>query len=423
MTKTDWSAFANSVYTSIDSAGVADLAAIPALRHVRRSPTLPLAELIRVVGATPDLAQVQQRTADPNTPPADLVILAAIAPEAFCRNPVLPLLLLENPAFPATFDPAAAGRVLACAALPTDLVDAFITLGQPAAAAAARMHVAYAGALDAADWPAALTEAIMRLPTLPEDDLLAVLLALDAVPDWLLPRVQQSSAAHLHAARAAAAGDWHGLAALLMPPLQAHAPLPVDTLATLLTSEDPADRIRAAADPRLTAEQLRNAKAAEDVTDVEYSVYEALAANPAAPPDLLLDLARDRIALNTRTRRNVALHPNAPPAALALLADEPYAADIRLILAAHPNLGPAERDLLLRNSLDQALNTFEPFYQALALAHPSAEPTILADYAEAPDWLARLAVALNPTTPAALRATLVHDGNRFVRTAAQMQQY
>jgi hypothetical protein len=415
----DFAPLAARVAASIDRGGLGDLAAIPALRHLLRSPTLPLGELLRHLDGSPDAAALQRQAADPNADPALLALLAGAFPAAFCANPALPLLLLEDPAWPARFDPAAAGRLLSYADAPPDLVAAFAALGAPEAAHAARLHVALAG--EAGDgWEPALLAEATALPAVPDDDLLAVLIALGAVPGWLLPRVARSAGPQVAGALAAAAGDWSALAAQSRPPSRPNAAhIPAAELPRLLESEAPTDRALAAADPRVPAPLLLAAKEREDWTDVEYDVYEALAANPAAPPELLVALVRDRSALNTRTRRAVALHPHAPPEALALLVDEPYAADIRLILAAHPGLPPELRADLRAASLEQALGTPDPVYRAIALAHPTAAPATLVDDAESPCWLERVAVACNPATPAAARRLLREDGNRLVRAAAR----
>lgn len=410
MSADDSAQLAANVAASVARGGLDDLAAaLPSLRHLLRSPTLPLPELLYALDGRSDEAALARRAADPNEAPALLVVLAGAFPAAFCANPALPLLLLENPALPATFDPVAAGLLLRYPGVPRELLAAFAALGAPEAAHAARLHVGLAGEAGA-EWEAELRETVLALPIAPDDDLAAVLLALGAVPPWLAPRVTP-------AGEPPAAAVPKKSSALSAPSASSA------DLARLLESENPAERALAAADPRVPPALLVAAKAAEDVTDVDYDVYEALAANPAAPPELLLELVRDRTALNTRTRRLVARHPAAPPEALALLADEPYAADIRLILAAHPNLAPAQRDLLFANSLAQALATPDPLCHAVALAHPSAPEDALADYAEAPAWLERVAVALNPRTPPAVRKALAEDGNRLVRAAARATEY
>jgi hypothetical protein len=113
-----------------------------------------------------------------------------------------------------------------------------------------------------------------------------------------------------------------------------------------------------------------------------------------------------------------------PPAAAALelLADEPYAADIRLALARHPNLGPEQRGRMAAASLEAALGSGDAIYRAIALAQPGASPRALELAADSPHWIERLALALNPAAGAAALARLADDGNRLVRAAARSRR-
>lgn len=389
----------------------------PALRHLLRGGLPTVSAAINRLGDLGDEAALAARAADPNTDPAELLLLAGIVPGAFAANPVLPLLMLENPGLPAAFDPVSLGRLLSHPAVPTDLVAAIARLGHPDQAQAARLHIALAPASER--WRDELAEAITDLPTLPEDDLLALLLALDAVPAWLLPRITRANSPRLEAARAAASGDWSALAALGKPAIAPPLDVSLDELAQMLQDERPAVRAAAAADPRLTPEQLAQAKLAEDWTDVDPLVYQAIASNPQSPPELLLAFATDRSALFTGVRRAVAHNPSAPPAALDMLADEPYATDLRLAVAAHPNLAPAQRATILAHSIEHALGSGDPVYVAIGLSQQGLPAERLAFFAGSPFWLERLAVALNPGTDPTIRAQLTDDGNRLVRAAAR----
>lgn len=389
----------------------------PALRHLLRAGLPAVAGAIGRLGDLSDEAALAARAADPNTQPADLLLLAGIAPAAFSANPVLPLLLLEDPGLPAAFDPASLGRLLSYPAVPDDLVAAIARLGHPDQAQAARLHVAFPPA--GVSWRDELADAVADLPVIPEDDLLALLVALDAVPAWLLPRIARARSPRLEAARAAAGGDWSALAALDRPAVSSP-PLEVSVaeLAQMLEDERPAVRALAAADPRLTPEQLLQAKWAEDWTEVDPLVYRAIAGNPQSPPELLTALAADRSALFAGVRRAVAHNPSAPPEALHLLADEPYATDLRLTMAAHPNLAPARRATILAHSLEHALGSYDPVYVAIGLSQQGLATERLGAFAGSPFWLERLAVALNPGTDPTTRARLAEDGNRLVRAAA-----
>ncbi|NJN19873.1 MAG: hypothetical protein HC822_28385 [Oscillochloris sp.] len=266
-----------------------------------------------------------------------------------------------------------------------------------------------------------MAAAVLQIPAIPDDDLLAVLTALGAVPDWLTPRIAAAESLRLAAALAAATGDLNTLHQLASVRAQAATAnqQSVAELLVLLEDEDPAVRVIAAADPRTPPEALAAAKQREDWTEVDLRVYEALAGNPSSPPEVLLAIAADRSALFTNARRLVALNPATPDAALTLLADESYASDIRLILAAHPNFAFSDREKLRRHSIDQAANAPDPIYRTIALAQPDVDPSALLDHIHSPFWIERLAVALNPTTDIDNYAALAVDGNRLVRAAAR----
>jgi hypothetical protein len=379
------------------------LAGIPELAHIPTYNLAAVPELRRQLGESLDLGELARRAADPNSPPAALIFLAGICPAAFCANPALPLLLLEDPALPARFEPASLGRLLSYAGVPAELLAAVAQLGQPEFAQAARLHVGLAGEAGPG-WRAELGRAIDAMPTVPADDLLPLLLALGLVPAWLHSR--------------AAAGAMSRREA--RPPAGERAAAPErEALAGMLDSADAAERARAAADQRVPPARLAEAKLREDWNDSDPAIYEALAGNPSSPAELLLALASDFSALNTRARRAVAHNPSAPAAALERLADEPFALDIPLALATHPNTGAAQRERMAAAALERAWHSEDPFYRAIAIAQPGADAERLAAAIRSPYWVERLAVALNPSTPAAARAALAEDGIRPVRAAAR----
>lgn len=404
-----YAAFARAVADSAEMAYLADY-----------NPAV-LPELMRHLAGSTDPGMLAHRAGDPNTPPEALLFLAGICPTEFCNNPVLPLLLLENPALPAEFEPASLGRLLSYYGVPADLLAAVAQLGQPEAALTARLHIGLAGE-SGANWRRDLEQALAAIPTIPGDDLLLLLLVLRRVPDWLLSRIAAGHNTRLALALAFADGASDSLGALVpVPPAPpALTPTPdMDSLARMLESAEPAERTLAAADPRLTPTQLAAAKEREDWSEADHGVYRAIAANLATPADVLVALARDASALNTGVRRAVAMNPNAPAEALALLADEVYAMDIPLALAAHPNVAVAQRERLIAAALEHAWGSCEPFYRAIALAQPETPLARLAAQARSPHWIERIAVALHPLTPASIRTTLAEDGNRLVRAAAR----
>jgi hypothetical protein len=187
----------------------------------------------------------------------------------------------------------------------------------------------------------------------------------------------------------------------------------------LADDEDAEVRAALAGNPALSPTDLLQLKLREDCNDSDPRVYEALAANPQAPGELLRSIAMNRTALNTAARRKVARNPATPSDVLILLADELYATDIRIILASHPNLGPEQRAIMVTSSLEAALGSGSPIYRAIALSHPAVDPAIIALALRSPHWIERLAVALSPAADSITLAHLTEDGNRLVRAAAQ----
>ncbi|NJN18841.1 MAG: hypothetical protein HC822_22580 [Oscillochloris sp.] len=84
-----------------------ELRDLPMLRHLWRAGGPAWLAFLRHIPDPDDIAALARYAADPNTRPEALVILAGIFPAEFCANPVLPLLLLEDPNLPATFDSVA----------------------------------------------------------------------------------------------------------------------------------------------------------------------------------------------------------------------------------------------------------------------------------------------------------------------------
>lgn len=380
-------------------------------------------DFVRRLNGVTDVNVLRRMAVDPNTAPEALMFLAGICPAEFCANAVLPLLLLENPNLPQEVEPASLGRLLSYAGVPRDLLEAFAAHARPDLAQAAALHIGLAGEGDA-DWPAALEQAVRALPDLPADDLLVALVLLDLVPTWLHPRLARSADLRITAALAfvTKAGDRDALNAVLAETrpaaLPAPAPLAREALLQMAEDADPRVRAAAAAHPDTPPDVLAQINDAEDWSDNDLDVYEALARNPHTPPATLLKLAAHGIALFTGVRRGVVQNPNTPPEALTFLVDEVYAADIRLMLAAHPNLSVPQRERLIAHAGAQLPDLADPFYRAIGLSHATATEERLHAATRSPHWLERLAVALNPITPPALLAPLLEDGNRLVRAAA-----
>lgn len=401
-----------------------EISAIPALAHLALYNFDKLPTFMRLVNQTTDLVTLERMASDPNTQLEALLFLAGICSADFCANPALPLLLLENPGLPTAFELASLGRLLSYTGVPRYLLNAIARFGPSEMAHAARLHIGLSGETDD-NWRTDLSEALLHLPIIPNDDLLAVLLVFDDVPTWLHERISLSSNPRIFQALAIARGessDLSDLAQFIAPREQAGPEPPFETLLHMIEDDAPRVRAQAARDPRLPPAVLANLKVAEDWSDSDIDVYRAVASNPSTPAQTLLALADNPSAVFTDVRRAVTLNTQAPPEALALLVDEVFADDIRLILAAHPNLPPDLRERLRNHALATARQLATPFYRAIAAAHHNASIDDLHLAAYSPFWIERLAVALNPHTPTATRALLADDGNRLVRKAAKVMQ-
>ncbi|NTV63175.1 MAG: hypothetical protein HGA65_06525, partial [Oscillochloris sp.] len=372
--------------------------------------------IVEAFGGETDSLVLEQRAGDPNTSLEALAYLAGCFPVAFCANPIFPLLLFERPSLPSDMEPTSLGRLLAYAGLPGDFVGAVAAYGRPEMATAARLHIALLGEAGSG-WYAEIAAALDSLTNIPEDDLLVALVALDLVPTWLHERLARTGRAALLRALGRLAKQDTAPAALVRPrsaraQAAADPNRPLEELVLLIEDEEGEVRAALATNPAFGPADLLRLKRFEDWAENEPSVYEALAANPRAPAEVLREIAQNRIALNTAARREVARNPATPPEVLLLLANEEYAADIRIILAGHPNLGTEQRALMAASSLAAAAGSDHPLYRAIVLAQPSVSTELTALALRSPHWVERLSLALNPAANPAALSQLAQDGNR-----------
>jgi hypothetical protein len=121
--------------------------------------------------------------AHPNAPPNILRWWLHIAPDAFLRNPVLPLLLLELPNF---FDGVRAEKLLSLlsgAAVPPSVVRVLMASRHEAVARTACQHIVVAGEVDG-DWEEEVIEQIKIMRAWRTDGRYEFAL-LGLFPDWL----------------------------------------------------------------------------------------------------------------------------------------------------------------------------------------------------------------------------------------------
>ena len=357
-----------------------ELAQLPQIAPIVATNPAATAPLLRALADSTDATTRAAVAAHPNAPLDLLLQLAGEFPAAFCANPVLPLLLLEQPDLPARMDPDALRRLLCYAGVPQSILRWIAAHAAPPEAEAARLHIMLAGEVGA-DWPAHARAALWKAAPPSYSDLLLELLGLGAVPTWLLEVLAAMGDVEV---RTAVARSPHTPRALLRPLRHAGAsgdlrsyalpaePGDPETLAWLATGGVYARRV-AARNPMTLAPVL-----AQLAADVDRSVRQGVARNSAAPPALLARLATDRAA---DVRQLVARHAGAPHL-LDRLARDP-SRDVRFTVARNPRT-------------------------------PS---TTLERLGSDPERVVRQGVARNPATPPAILARLAEDAHPKVRAA------
>lgn len=368
---------------------------------------------------------------DPNTAPQILLRLAGLHPEAFSQNPILPLLLLENPNFLGEMRIDMLMSLMRYEGLPAELLRWIVTHGKPALAAEAGLHVVLAGEADQ-EWEALSSGALCKALTIGYTELLSEMIELEAVPVWLQAALATHEDPAIQALIAGSAGqsfikEQPSIIQSSSTPEQdacaedfsvraiaaAHPGLSYATLRTL--ADDPSPKVRAAVvqNPGITHELL--AYLAGDDSSL---VLRAVAAHPATPPELLERLVYEHSWFNVPVRLAAAQRPDLAPGILELLAGD-RSIHIRQAVLRHPNTPASARSQVLDAALGACIHSSEPFYHVIALAHPYMPIETLQINLNSPIWAERYAIARNPSTPEAIHSTLAHDGNRLVRAAAR----
>lgn len=399
--------------------------------HVRRrimldgyeegGPALPFSEMV-----------LHAAVRHPNMPPDLMAELLRPCRDAFCENPVVPLLALEEPTFLDRCDSDDLRWLLRSPLAPAPIVG-LIAAGLPSRllepararedlAEEARLHVSFAGE----------TEQDAPLPS-PEEGIKKVG---DYWRGYVRERVEKAGGndADRHAcAEMAEVGvwpSWLGPAPVVrLPDAAADRPCP-DML-----EPETACAVRQALDPQTPAAELARLTA-----DWRWEVRLAVAHNPSTSPELLKDHARS--AYLSVFRRVVARHPNTDEELLLSLACDPADALTRRIARRHPGatarvitasrahvLASARHEL---RSVVPAPPTPPPLVRLLALIDTRIPAPVRYDTVDSLFWWERLAAALTlrPArigktgavwTPKARAwlAALSGDGNTLVRAAAK----
>lgn len=360
-------------------------------------------------------AILAQQAADPNTPLATLLHLASRFPAAFCSNPVLPLLFLEDPGFPLALAPNDQGSLLRYAKVPAMLLRVLATHGPPLLAQAARLHVGLVG-----ETPTDERHELQIVMAHSEGEqtdahLVHDLAALDALPPWIARCVEvvpRNTASAFELAQFATPSP-----AVLRATDQA---TPLAALALLADDDDPWVRAAVAGNAATTASLLAQLKQREDAGDMHWAVYQQIAANSHTPAAVFVAFAADQTWTHSHIRRTVARNPSAPLAALELLAND-IAADIRRIVISHQHVTPTLHECMVHEVLDLCLESAHPLERAIALSHPAVPVDAWLAGVDSPQWVERLAVVYRPAIPTDALASLCDDGNSLVRRAARQR--
>lgn len=359
-----------------------ELAQLPQIAPLVATNPAATAPLLRTLADGTDATIRAAVAAHPNAPLDLLLRLAGEFPAAFCANPVLPLLLLEQPDLPARMGADTLRRLLCYAGVPQSILRWIVAHAAPSEAEAARLHIGLAGAAGA-DWPARARAALWRVAPPGYSDLLLELLGLGGVPAWLLEMLAALGDVEV---RTAVARSPHTPRALLRPLRRAGAsgdlrgygvpaqPCDPQVLAWLAAGGVYARRV-AARNPATPAPVL-----AQLAADVDRSVRQGVARNSAAPPALLARLATDRTA---DVRQLVARHAAAPHV-LERLARDP-SRDVRFTVARNPRTPPA--------ALERLASDPERAVRQALVRNPATQPALLVRLAADAHPKVRAAVA------------------------------
>lgn len=418
-------------------------------RRLARLAAHPAAEVRRAVAA------------NPNTPTPVLLRLAVHFPEEVLHNPVLDLLLLENPNLLAEMRPESRERLLGSPAcwgefvrwalkygeeedllalcrnplLSQEALEALLGHPSEKVRQAARLHLGFRGAEVSAE------AAVLEAPTEADSAQLFDALALGLVPPWLLGRIAQAPD---YALRQAVAAHPHAppeiLARLLLDEAEEvrraaaenpHTPQPARRFAQdlLLGRPLPPERLlelserSAGLRPLLLSHPSFPPKALRSFAfDEDWRIRQAVARNPRLDRQLLRRLGQDP---DRDVRKAVAANPSAPPDLLERLlcdCDE----EVRQAALSNPALprqilGWLERlragDPSLSPELLARLALEKPWARRFAAAHPALPEAVLESCAKDAEWQIRQAVAHNPSTPPQVLALLGGDLDHDVRQA------
>lgn len=310
---------------------------------------------------------------NPNTPPKLLLKLAAHHFESFAANPVLPLLLLEDPGFCLQIPATTLRRLLRRTDLPQTFLQTLQRHPDAEVRDSARLHVGAERSDE--NLNSLLQEAVRALR--PSRGAMPELLDHDLAPPWLLEPIVGGSDAKMRDDVLCALARSSDPEALALHDLyrRAGAALPRENQPVRTSSElTPAEAKRlaeggnfarriAAAHPSTPEATLRRLATSGDLQVQKIALHhaylsedvlwamagsplvelrKAIVGNPRVPEGLLVQLAQDTA---KEVRAAVALHPLTPATALKQLAGDSEV-DIRKRIAKHRMTPPAVLETL-----------------------------------------------------------------------------
>ncbi|RBP45365.1 hypothetical protein DES53_103363 [Roseimicrobium gellanilyticum] len=374
------------------------------------TPPMRLHELARNGGAREKRAVA----ANPNASNELLVWLARWHWEAVLKNPVLPLLLMEDPNFPAKLPVIALREILKLEEPPREFLVPLQRHPNEEIREAARLHrtsrsTRYNGNAAAEETPSFGLQ-------LRGGAALAEVVTLGLAPTWLLLSALESSEIGLRMRAAKCVqeqgegGPLHGRLQLLM---DAGADAQLRFLGkgrrdmepeslSQLAEGGPFARRLAARHARTPAESLMKLAGVHG----EFMVRCCAAKNPSTPVPTLMSLAGNH---DWRIRQAVAKNRQSPHSLLEQLATDP-AKEVRAAVAANPS---ANASTLSRLAVD-----VEPEVRVTVARHPSTEESILHLLKKDADDEVRRTLAKRRSVPVDILRELMRDGDSYVRMLA-----
>jgi len=392
--------------------------------RLAQDPATPPRQLAELAQGANSRTIKQALARNPNTPPADLLRLAGRYWADFLENPVLPLLLLEDPGLPHRLPLRVLRALVRRQEVPPLILQTLARHPDREVREGAKFHVSALAAeneAEPADWHQQLRQELEKLPaqraTLPE------LLDLDVVPAWLLEALAATNSSGLRTAllnsskRPDASPVLKQVGSLLK---RAYGERRTEPYVSKYGSYDQTWLEGRAPLTEAEVRRLMNSGLAWQMRIVQQR---------SLPPDVLAQLARSP---HIRVRRLVAGHPQLTPALALTLGSGPDA-DIRQRLAANSRTPEAlltslarSADYNIRRRVGRNVSASPPALAVLAtdVAGPvraaaarnrRTPPEALLPLATDADVHVRIALAKNPACPLPALEVLGHDAEKEVR--------